>query len=85
MLSCVRLFQSPWTVARQAPLSMDCPGKITGVGCHFLRESSQPWVEPMSLVSPAWQANYLPLNHLESIVYVQIILSRSLPVKEEGE
>ena len=27
---------SPWTVARQAPLSMDSPGKNIGVGCHFL-------------------------------------------------
>ena len=25
-----------WTVAHQAPLSMDFPGKNTGVGCHFL-------------------------------------------------
>ena len=27
---------TPWTAARQAPLSMDFPGKNTGVGCHFL-------------------------------------------------
>jgi len=27
---------TPWTVACQAPLSMDSPGKNTGVGCHFL-------------------------------------------------
>ena len=27
---------TPWTVARQVPLSMDSPGKNTGVGCHFL-------------------------------------------------
>ena len=34
---------TPWTVARQAPLSMDFPGKNTGVGCHFLLQgSSQP-------------------------------------------
>ena len=26
----------PWTVARQAPLSWDSPGKNTGVGGHFL-------------------------------------------------
>ena len=29
-------FATPWTVAHQAPLSMDFPGKNTGVGCHFL-------------------------------------------------
>ena len=27
---------TPWTVAHQAPLSVDFPGKNTGVGCHFL-------------------------------------------------
>ena len=27
---------TPWTVACQPPLSMDSPGKKTGVGCHFL-------------------------------------------------
>ena len=35
-LSRVRLFATPWTVAYQAPLSMDFPGKSTGVGCHCL-------------------------------------------------
>ncbi|XDA72876.1 hypothetical protein R6Z07F_003154 [Ovis aries] len=35
-LSRVQLFATPWTVARQAPLSMEFPGKNTGVGCHFL-------------------------------------------------
>ena len=35
-LSCVWLFVTLWTVARQAPLSpWDFPGKNTGVGCHF--------------------------------------------------
>ena len=32
----VRLFATPRTVARQAPLSMDSPGKNTAVGCRFL-------------------------------------------------
>ena len=35
-LSRVRLFVTPWTVAHQAPPSMDSPSKNTGVGCHFL-------------------------------------------------
>ena len=35
-VGCVRLFVTLWTVARQAPLSMDSPGKNTGLGCHFL-------------------------------------------------
>ena len=33
----------PWTVACQAPLPWDFPGKNTGMGCHFLLQgSSQP-------------------------------------------
>ena len=37
MLSCfshVQLSVTPWTIARQASLSMDSPGKNTRVGCH---------------------------------------------------
>ena len=29
-------FATPWTVARQAPLSKNSPGKNTGVGSHSL-------------------------------------------------
>ena len=35
-LSRVRLFVTPWTVAHQAPQSMEFSRKSTGVGCHFL-------------------------------------------------
>ena len=35
-LSLVQLLVTPWTAAYQAPLSMDFPGKSTGVGCHCL-------------------------------------------------
>ena len=36
LLSRVRLFATPWTVAYQPPPSTDSPGKNIGVGCHFL-------------------------------------------------
>ena len=39
VLSCfshVQLSATLWTVARQAPLSMDSTGKNIGVGCHAL-------------------------------------------------
>ena len=36
MLSHVQLFATPWTVAFQAPPSMEFSGKNTGVSCHFL-------------------------------------------------
>ena len=35
----VQLFATPWTVACQAPLSMNSPGKNTGVGCHDLLQA----------------------------------------------
>ena len=40
----VQLFVTLWTVACQVPLSMDSPGKNSGMGCYFLlpRGSSQP-------------------------------------------
>jgi len=33
--SCLTL-ATPWTIARQAPLSMRFSSKNSGVGCHFL-------------------------------------------------
>ena len=40
--SLAQLFGTPWTVAHQAPLSMDFPGKNTGAGCHFLLQGIFP-------------------------------------------
>ena len=50
LLSHVRLFVTPWTVAHQAPLSMGFPGKSTGVDCHFLLQGDlpHPGIEPES-------------------------------------
>ena len=42
LLSCVQIFAIPWTVACQALLSMDFPGKNTGVGCHSLLQGIFP-------------------------------------------
>ena len=43
LLSCVRLFVTPWPVAHQAPLSMgDSSGKNTGVSCHALLQGIFP-------------------------------------------
>ena len=49
-------FETPWTVARQSPLSMGFPSKNTGVGCHPLLcplpgDLSDPGIEPTSLTS----------------------------------
>ena len=36
------LFETLWTVARQAPCPWDSPGKNTGVGCHDLLQGIFP-------------------------------------------
>ena len=36
LLSCVRLFATPWTVAYQAPPSMEFSRQEYWMGCHFL-------------------------------------------------
>ena len=72
MLSHVELFVIPWTVAHQAPLSMgfsqqkywsELPFPSPG---HF----PDPGIEP---VSPAWQADSLPLKHLASPIIITCI------------
>ena len=58
----------PWTIACQAPLSMEFPGKNTEVGCHFLlqRIFVTQGSNPCLLHLLRWQANSLPLYHLGS-------------------
>ena len=57
-LSHSRLFGTAWSVAHQAPLSMDSPGKNTRVFCHFLLQ----WIFPTQGWNPrllCWQADSL--------------------------
>ena len=52
--SCLTLW-TLWTITHPAPLSIDSPGKNTGVGCHFLLQGiflTQGW-NPSLLHSPA--------------------------------
>ena len=65
--SCVQLFVTLWTVAHQAPLSMDSPGKNTGVGCHALLQGNLPTpeIKPTSIAAPALQAeSWLPSHQV---------------------
>ena len=54
-LSCVGLFVIPWTVAHQAPLSMEFPGQESWSGLPFPSSGdlSGPGIKLTSLVSPA--------------------------------
>ena len=62
LLSCVRLFATPWTACRLHCL-WDVPGKNTGVGCHFFLQAIFPTQGSnlCLLVSPTLQADSLPL------------------------
>ena len=59
----VQLCATLWTIACQAPLSMDSPGKNTGVGCRALLQGTFPtqgWT-PDLLCLLFWQVGSLSL------------------------
>ena len=58
-------FETPWTVVRQAPLSMGFPRQeyLSGLLLPSPGELPDPGIQP---TSPALQADSLPLNHLGS-------------------
>ena len=55
LLSCVQLCVTPWSVARQAPLSMGFSWQEywSGLLCPPPGDLPDPGIEPMSLISPA--------------------------------
>ena len=57
---------TPWTAARQAPLSMGVSRQEHWSGLPFYPPGDlpDPGIEPVLLVSSALQAGSLPLNHL---------------------
>ena len=68
MLSCfchVRFFATPWTVARQAPLSMGFSRQESWSGLPRPPPGDlpNPGIEPTSPMSPALQADSLRLSH----------------------
>ena len=67
LLSRVRLFMTPWTVAYQAPPSMGFSRQDTGVGCHFLLQGNFPtqWSNPGF---PHFMQALYPLSHQGSLI-----------------
>ena len=63
LLSRVRLFVTPWTVAHKAPLSMESSRQEywSGLPCPPPGDLLDPGIELMSPVFPALQAGSLPL------------------------
>ena len=65
----VRLFATPWTVARQAPLSMGFSRQehCSGLPCPPPGDLPHPGTEPPSLTSPALAGGFFTTNgHLGS-------------------
>ena len=58
-------FATPQTVACQAPLSMDSPGKNTGVGCHALFQGIFP-TQGLNLGLPHCKHILYHLSHQKS-------------------
>ena len=54
-LSLVQLFVTMWTIAHQAPLSLGFPWQEywSGMPCPPPGDLPDPWIEPVSLKSPA--------------------------------
>ena len=62
LLSCVRLFVTPWTVAHQAPLVVGFPRQEYWNGLPLLPPGDLP--DPESEPEfPDWQVDSLPLSH----------------------
>ena len=80
--SCVRLFETLWTVACQPPLSMGFSRQNTGVCCHSLVQeifsAQEPTPRPLHLLH--WKINSLPLvppqfNSVQSLSHVRLSVS----------
>ena len=69
--SCLTL-ATPWTIARQAPLSMDFSGNNTGVGCHFLLQGIFP-TQGSNLHLLPWQVGSSPLSHQRSLTVTRAV------------
>ena len=61
-------FVTPWAVVHQAPLSIRFPRQECWSELPFPSPGDLPELGS-ELTSPAWQADSLPLNHLESPPY----------------
>ena len=76
MLIRVWLFVTPWTVAHQAPLSMEFSRQEywSGLPCPPPGHLQEPGTEPTSPVSPAGQEGSLPLCHVGSPLMLLLLI-----------
>ena len=82
--SCVWLFATPWTVAHQAPLSMEFFRQEYWVGCHFLLHGifSTQGSNPPPLCLLHWQVGSLPLVPPHRSTYKTVTSHKRLSLQE---
>ena len=71
-LGCVRLYETPWSVAHQGPLSVEFSRQEYWNGLSFPPPGDlpDPGIERQSPASPALQADSLPPSHLGNDSYI---------------
>ena len=77
LLSHVRLFATPWTVAHQVPLSMEFSRQEYWSGLPFPTPRDLPdlGIEPMSPVSPALADRFFTTEPLRKPIYIHTEVS----------
>ena len=78
VLSCVQLFATPWTVARQAPLSVGFSRQEYWSEVPFPTPGAlpNPGMEAVSLVSPALAGGFFTTGPLEKPIISNNILKK---------
>ena len=86
LLSCARLFVTPWTIACQAPPSVGFSRQEYWNGLPFPTPVNlpDPGIEPRFSAYRHWQADSLPLHHVGSPhVYILYITHSNPQTKEK--
>ena len=90
-LSPVRLFATPRSTVRQAPLPTGFPSKNTGMGCHFLLQEGNdllPEIKPTSPTSPALAGRFFTTEPSGKSQWITVMGPKSrneCPYKREAE
>ena len=81
-LSHVRLFKTPWTVARQAPLSVGFSrwGYWSGLPFPPSGDLPHPGIEPMSLTSPVLAGGFFTASATYAALYYRTTLDEPIPL-----
>ena len=77
VLSCVRLFATPWTVAHHAPLSMELSKQEYWSRLLFPSPANLHNSSGTKTASPALAADSLPLSHLKRCLLETLFIYQS--------